>query len=264
MTDAAGATDPVLLVGAQRSGTTALALRLNEAFRDAGGLFTVNGKLPYYLRRWWGDPAAHRHLRADEVIHGLRRKPPFGPDADAFLARAEEALRRDAARCAAAGGGDGGGGLEGMRRLCREAYGVPRWGDKYNEYLLELDHLHALFPRATWIFLARDPSEVVASLLDWPGDRPWNPRDAGAAALKWAAWNGEWLRFRERVEPARRVELLYGDVAAGRRGALDDCLGLDLGPYMEGFFPRPRTGPPRLPPEAERTWARLAEICNPR
>lgn len=255
-------TDPILLVGAQRSGTTALASRLSRAIHDAGGVFTVNGKLPYYLRRWWGHTPAHRHLRADEVIHGLRRKPPFGEGVDAWLARTEEVLRETARACADGHGDAGGDPRADMRALCRRAYGAPLWGDKYNEYLLELDFLHDLFPRATWIFLARDPAEAVDSMLAWSGDRPWNPTGVAPAALKWSAWNQQWLAFRERVAPERRVELLYADVAAGRRGALDERVGLDLEPYMEGFTPRPRGRPGPLPAEAERTWERLREACG--
>lgn len=253
-------TDPVLLVGAQRSGTTALAARLSRAIHDAGGVFTVNGKLMYYLRRWWGDPPAHRHLRADEVIHGLRRRRAFGEGAEAWHARAEAVLR-DAAR-ARAHGNDAGDPRAAMADLCRRAYGAPLWGDKYNEYLLELDFLHGLFPHATWIFLARDPAEAVDSMLAWAGDRPWNPAEVRAAALKWSAWNGEWLAFRERVARERRVELLYADVAAGRRGGLDALLGLDLEPYMHDFTPRPRGHRGPLPAEAERTWERLREVCG--
>lgn len=256
--EAAGS-DPILLVGAQRSGTTALAARLSRAVHDAGGVFTVNGKLMYYLRRWWGDAPAHRHLRADEIIHGLRRKPAWGEGAQPWQARAEEALRQAAGAAAAEACGDP---LQEMRRLCRRAYGARLWGDKYNEYLLELDFLHDLFPRATWIFLARDPAEAVDSMLGWSGDRPWNPTGVAAAALKWSAWNAEWLAFRGRVAAERRVELLYEDVAAGRRGALDERLGIDLARYMEDFRPRPRGRPGALPEEAERTWQRLREVCR--
>jgi hypothetical protein len=254
-----GGTDPVLLVGAQRSGTTALGVRLSEAIRDAGGLFTVNGKLMYYLKRWCHEPE-HRHLRADEIIHGLQRREPLGTGVEAWQNRTEAVLREDAHACAATTDGDP---VERVRRLCRTAYGVPLWGDKYNEYLLDLEFLHTLFPNATWIFLARHPGEVVRSLLEWRGDRPWNPTTAAAAALKWDAWNSEWLRFRERLAPGQRIELLYEDLAAGRRGALDDRLGIDLGPYMAGFRNcfRPRISP--LPDEALRTWDSLCLVCAP-
>ncbi len=69
-------TDPILLVGPQRSGTTALGAALSDALAAVGGCFTVNGKLLYLLRRWWTDAdAAARHLRDDEVWHSLARIP---------------------------------------------------------------------------------------------------------------------------------------------------------------------------------------------
>jgi hypothetical protein len=252
-------TDPVLLVGTQRSGTTALGVRLNLAFRDAGGLFTVNGKLMYYLKRWWIDAPVHRHARADEVLHGLRRRAPLGEGIQAWMDRTETVLREQARRRADEGAGDV---LEAIRALCRSAYGVPLWGDKYNEYLLDLDFLHALFPCATWVFIARHPAEVVASMLSWSGDRPWNPVGAGAAALKWMAWNREWLRFRTALDPARRVELLYHEVAKGGHGRLSARLGMDLAPYMVDFVPRPCSTVHSIPWDVEETWEWVLQACR--
>src|SRR4051812_36557269 len=93
---------PVFLVGAQRSGTTALASCLSAAFARRGGTFTVNGKLLYVLSRWMRPEDLHgRHLRTDEMLHALRRRSVWGVGSEQWLERAESALRAAAADVAA-------------------------------------------------------------------------------------------------------------------------------------------------------------------
>ena len=248
-------TDPVLLVGAQRSGTTALGAAISNAIAAAGGCFTVNGKLPYLLRRWWTGPDAEaRHLRSDEVSHALRRVPPYGPGVDEWLAGADAALLAGAHRAAS---GTAAERIEDeVARVCAEAYGHGLcgdghlWGDKYNEYLLDLPWLNAVFPRARWVFLTREPAEAVASMLAWRHDKPWNPREVSAASAKWAYWTARWLLFRDAVPPERRCELDYGGLCgdpSGARGeALSEFLGLDTEPFLKDFR---RSGPERPVPE---------------
>jgi hypothetical protein len=228
------ADEPVLLVGAQRSGTTALAHALSASFSDRGGCFTVNGKLPYLLRRWWTrEDAQARHLRADEVAHGLERLPAQGVGAEAWLARARRALADSAARVAGAGVASG---VETeVRRVCSDAYNAAPWGDKYNEYLLDLRWLAHVWPNARWVFLGRDPHAVVASMLRWRRDKPWNPTSALAASEKWAAWNARWLDFRTELPPARRAELDYDRLCEGRAESLSELLDFEMSPYLTGF-----------------------------
>jgi hypothetical protein len=251
---------PILLVGAQRSGTTALGHALAQAIANAGGCFTVNGKLPYYLKRWWQDDPATRHARADEVSYALRRRKPGGPSADEWLVRTEEALIRSSERIAQNGNLD----LKSeMRRVCHEAYGkLLLWGDKYNEYLLDLDFLDELFPSAVWLFVGRHPAEVVDSMLRWTGTRPWNPVDVDAAAEKWAYWNEQWLYFRDRIPSDRRIELDYHNLGQSHRKTLDDVLGLTMEPYLVHYRPRMRAEAHAviLPVNAHRTWSRMLDL----
>jgi len=227
-------TDPILLVGPQRSGTTALAGALSEALAAAGGCFTINGKLLYFLRRWWMDTDADgQHLRSDEVSHSLRRIPAQGAGAAAWLERAHTALLASARR--AAGHGTELSARDEIRRICWEAYGASQWGDKYNEYLLDLGWLHATFPDARWIFLVRDPGETVASMLAWKRDKPWNPEGGPAASAKWADWTSRWLGFRDALPHHRRVELDYAELCAGRHRTLSEVVGVDLGPFLTNF-----------------------------
>lgn len=240
---------PVFLIGAQRSGTTALAAALSRAFAAAGGSFTVNGKLPYLLRRWWTqDDLGFQHLRADEVEHALRRVPVGGVDAEVWLDRASAALRASAVR-----------GAEmqravtvkdEVRLICEQAYGTQPWGDKYNEYLLELPWLSHVFPSARWIFLVREPSDVIASMLAWRREKAWNPLQASAAAAKWAAWNDCWLRFRGSLEPARTFEVGYEQLVGDRGRQLSEWLGLDVMRHLGEFDVRRYSGCIDLTPHA--------------
>jgi Sulfotransferase family len=240
---------PVFLVGAQRSGTTVLAIALSHAFAAAGGRFTVNGKLPYLLRRWWTqEDLEHQHLRADEVVHGLRRVPIAGVGASAWFDRTSVALRASAARAATLSASNT--VEEEVRLVCGEAYGAVPWGDKYNEYLLDLPWLHRVFPAARWIFIVREPADAIASMLGWRREKAWNPRDARAAAAKWTAWNQRWLDFRDSLELERAFEVGYEQLAGDGGRRLSDWLGLDLETHLSEFEVRRCRVRPELTPEA--------------
>jgi len=250
---------PVFLVGAQRSGTTALALALSQAFAADGGCFTVNGKLPYLLRRWCTrEDLEHWHLRADELEHALRRLSVGGVGADAWLDRASTTLRAHAARAAVAHGPTA--AEEEVRQICAGAYGVQPWGDKYNEYLLDLPWLDRVFPTARWIFVVREPADVVASMLSWRREKAWNPRETHAAARKWATWNERWLSFRDDPEPERIFEVGYEQLAAAGGERLSDWLGLDVAAHLSGFEIRRHGGGMNLSSDALYVRHSLAQI----
>ncbi|MFI9598022.1 sulfotransferase [Nonomuraea sp. NPDC052265] len=247
---------PLILLGAQRSGTTALASVLEAAFDAAGGLFTINGKLPYVLHRWCTEADVRgRHLRVDEMLHALRRRPPYGRGSARWLATVEDVLRAAAAEVAAGATGDA---LALRRDLVRRAYaGASRYGEKYNEYLLELDRLAETVPDAHWVLLVRHPAAVAASTLRWSGDRPWRPDGWAAALDKWAAWHEPWLWH----DHPHRTVVEYGRLCAGadlRR--LSQATGLDLAPYAGLIAERPPAEPPHaLPAHVERLWQELLD-----
>jgi hypothetical protein len=225
---------PVFLVGAQRSGSTALGIALSRAFASVGGCFTVNGKLPYLLKRWWTqDDLRSQHLRTDEVEHSLRRVPACGVNADAWLTRATKALRASATRAAqmqASASVE-----EEVRVICEQAYGAHPWGDKYNEYMLDLPWLSQVFPTARWIFIVREPADVIASMLAWSREKIWNPQEAHAATAKWSIWNDNWLRFRQSLPPDRVFEIGYEQLADDGCTRLSHWLGLDVAKYLDEF-----------------------------
>ncbi|GAA3171448.1 MULTISPECIES: sulfotransferase [Nonomuraea] len=245
---------PVLLFGAQRSGTTALATVLHGAFRAAGGIFTINGKLPYLLHRWCTQADVDgRHLRADEILHALDRKPPYLPP-DGWRERVETVVRAAAARVAEGAVTDA---AELRRQIIAAGYaGATRWGEKYNEYLLELDALAAGAPGARWVLLIRHPAAVAESTLRWGGDRPWRPGRREGVLRKWVAWHEGWLRH---PRSGDCLVLEYDRLCRGpdlRR--LAQVIGLDLAPYARDLVARP--GPPDgVPDDVERVWQALLD-----
>ncbi|WP_280265307.1 sulfotransferase [Nocardia wallacei] len=251
---------PVILLGAQRSGTTALASLLDAAFAATGGVFTINGKLPYVLHRWVTDSDLKaRHLRADEMISALRRKVPYGTHSEQWLATTETVLRDSAAEVA-------NGRVHDPVRLRREVIersyaGATRFGDKYNEYLLELDLLAESVPEAHWVLLIRHPEAVARSMLQWVGDRPWRPADREAALTKWVAWHEPWLAH-PRTRNSRLCTVVeYSDLCAGSGVArLGSAIEMDLMSYRENLTESTGAGDVQnLPPPVREVWSRLLE-----
>lgn len=252
---------PLLLLGAQRSGTTALAYALSRAFADAGGVFTVNGKLPYLLPRWTTDAdLSGRHFRADELAHALARKPPAGEGADRWLKGVDDVLRQAAAEVARGAHAEPGALA---RDIIARAYAPwPLWGDKYNEYLLDLPAVLRAVPGARLVLLVRHPLEAAASQLAWAGDRPWRPETVEDALAKWAAWHRPWFEVVPGLEPSRWLVVGYRALCDGRAAdRLAAFCGLDLDRYLSGLRARrPAPFNEELPPDIARLWRALSEM----
>jgi hypothetical protein len=199
----------VLVIGAQRSGTTLLG-RLLAEHQDV--FLTVNGKLLYYLITWiYRDPSDFpgRHLRLDEIAFGLRRKPILGVEPACAEEMAELLLR------------DFGPGRfydaeprEIVATIWKEVYSKLARnksiiGDKYNEYLLQFREIMELFPDARYIFIHRHPFEVAESMCRAFRGRPWAPDSTLTAIRKWTDWNIQWQHARQRIHHHRRFEVGY-------------------------------------------------------
>jgi hypothetical protein len=147
-----------------------------------------------------------------------------------------------------------------IRDVVARAYAPwPRWGDKYNEYLLDLPALLGAVPGARLILLVRNPLESAASSLEWTGDRPWRPETVEDALAKWAAWHTPWLEVVSGLEPGRWLVVGYRALCEGRAtGRLAAFCGLDLD--LTGL--RASRPPPagELPPDTAHLWRTLCEM----
>ncbi|MFF3174045.1 sulfotransferase [Streptomyces sp. NPDC057900] len=250
---------PVILLGSQRCGTTALAYAMNLAFHDAGGHFTVNGKLPYLLHRWLNrQDLADRHLRTDEILHALDRRPPDGSGVERWRDRVEQSLRAAARDVAEGACGDDPVDL--ARRILAETRGgLPHCGDKYNEYLLHLPWFGEVLPDARYVMLVRHPEEAAGSMLRWKGDRPYVPVTREAALAKWTAWNRHWLDFAPSVPAGNALVVEYHALCRGEETErLSRFTGLDLAPYLAGLKSRsPAADDDALPEDTASVWEAL-------
>jgi len=208
------ASAPVFLVGCQRSGTTALALHLQ---RHPALALTVNGKLLYLLIVWLLEQEAHAacgHVRLDEVAFAFGRKAPYN-----LSARTMQAIQAYLVRGAPGHLTAGCDPRAAIRAMLDDIYAIihpdaRRIGDKYNEYLLQLPAIHAIYPDARYIFVYRDPVDVAESMLRHFRGRPWAPLNVVQALDKWASWNARWLAMRGLLDPAYYIELCYEELVA--------------------------------------------------
>lgn len=255
------ANPPLLLLGSQRSGTTALAYALSNAFAAAGGIFTVNGKLMYYLHRWLtNDDLQFRHFRVDEILYSMMRRAPGGVGIERWLKQVERVLRQVAAEVA---DGQHDDALALGRRIVTESYADwLRWGDKYNEYLHHLSYLNGLVPDARYILLYRTPYESAVSALEWTGDRPWRPSTIDGNLEKWAAWHTDVLQLFETLPRNRYLVIEYHNLCAGEETKrLSEFIELDLEPYLRDYTPRRKlVNHPPYPTHVQDVWNRLQAL----
>lgn len=222
-------TRPLIVLGAQRSGTTIVA-RLLADHPDV--FLTVNGKLLYYLIAWVyrsGEARPGLHLRLDEIVHSLGRKPIMGVPPETV-----EGMLRTLATEFKPERFAGASAAEIVRTIWSEtcapfAEECSVVGDKYNEYLLQLREIRELYPEARFLFLHRDPYAVGESMIRAFRGRPWAPVTPSVALTKWAEWNQQWLAVRGEIDPANRLEVAYEDVVADARQAFASiCRFLDI------------------------------------
>lgn len=205
---------PVFMVGPQRTGSTLVGRILASA---PGAAFTVNGKLLYQLMHWVRDGVDRQderaHLRADEILHALRRKPILGvPDdfVDTIAAPALEGLARDLAEDPAAARDRKAVIRDGMRRAYSRLNPAPAfWGDKYNEYVLSLDEIRDIYPRARFVATSREAEAAARSMLLAFQARAWCPRDLAGAIGKHEAWRVRWRAFAEGLPDGQALEIDY-------------------------------------------------------
>jgi hypothetical protein len=74
--------------------------------------------------------------------------------------------------------------------LCTELMktkGKLKWGDKTPHYILKLEQLVDLYPKAKYLYIVRDGRDVALSLLK----KPWGPNNVYKCAEQWAEANNK-------------------------------------------------------------------------
>jgi len=225
------ADSPVFVTGVQRSGTTLLG-RIVASHPEAS--LTVNGKILYSLLHWFRPTSPSRcellHARIDEVLHALARKPILGVPDDFLAAIAAPALRGWAHDLAAGRFGEAGRDVD-VDAAVRDALARvhARWnpeaaffGDKYNEYMLVLDDVLRVYPRARFVVMVRSPIEVAESMVRAFAGRPWCPPDVASAVKKWTAWTAEWERVKRTLAEGQWLEVPFERLTLEPEAALGE------------------------------------------
>ncbi|TDD96786.1 sulfotransferase family protein [Actinomadura rubrisoli] len=218
--------DPfVLIVGAERSGTTVLrgmldchselavlyeshvVTELDAAFvrRDDGTLNVDAFAKAFIEHRWF----KRWELSENEVVTGLRAADPI------FYADAIRSLFALYAR------------LRGKRL----------YGDKSPSYIFRMTHIAERFPEARFVHLVRDGRDAARSLQQ----APWGPDDFAGAVRYWRDWLEAGLRAGHRLGPQRYMESRYERLVAEPEETLSEIcefLGLNYESRMLGFHRR--------------------------
>lgn len=213
-----GAPPPApFVVGVGRSGTTLLRLMLDA--HPALAIGPETQFVPELIDR------AEQGAGATELVETIvsaRTWADFDLDPVALRERA------------AASGGDAAGVLRAFYRLCAEARGKPRWGEKTPGYVKRMRPIAGVLGEARFVHLIRDGRDVALSR-----------RARGMGEGKPIAATAE--LWRRRIENARRqakrlggryLELRYEDLIADPEASLRrvcELIELDYDPAMLSY-----------------------------
>jgi hypothetical protein len=254
----------VFLTGCQRSGTTALAVALSAAYERDGRLFTVNGKLPYVLHRWLSQSDIDgMHLRCDEIIHALRRRNPYGTAAELWLESASTALCAHAERLARDDPSLPRGIDDLAVRIMADSYGADGgWGDKYNEYMTDLDALRPLLPNVKVLLLVRHPIQVAESMLAWLPRRAWCPTTSESVQVKWTRWHEQFFSH-PLLGSIPLLVVDYAELATVQVShRISDFCRLNTAIEQGALRPRHAAIVQSPLPPADRLWSRLRQLAD--
>lgn len=199
---------PIFLISLPRSGSTLLQRML------ATGDAVAGANEPWFMLPLWAmrqRPAAragYSHQTAVDAFNDLLANLPDG-DATYRLAVSEFALR-----------------IYGEL-----AKGRPYFLDKTPRYYLMVDFLRQVFPEARFIFLARNPLSVLASIIQtwYKGHFMWFDH--------WIDWKQGHACMAEAIRSRRDGDLVvhYEDLVSNPQATLEtlcDGLGIDFDPAM--------------------------------
>jgi len=219
---------PVIMIGAERSGTTLVMAMLGCHPRIA-----VPEVVWYYPRfrpylYSYGDLSKEANLRtlAEEMVFGL--KTPFwgmkvNPRTivDEIMADLQERSFAGIYRAM-------------LERYARSVGNKPRWGEKTPHNLFFIKEITEDFPSAQFIFITRDGRDASADYLD----SAFGPTNIFCAAESWALCQNAVRPWREKLRAEQWLDLRYEDLVRDPAGVLRTVcrfLGEDYAPQMLEF-----------------------------
>jgi len=226
------ASDPLVLVGLPRSGSTLLTSLLNKNSE----LYLLNDL--YYLQQVDAANAWHRLTRDDAEslvstledvitrrsgVHGgrtLANSAPLDPDA---LRAVQRYLRADGLPRE-----HWAGLLQAAVRFAAQQAGKRLWGYNTPQDCLHLDRLFEAFPDVRVIFLMRDPRAVMRSYKAEPDHENPGQYHPLAQSLAWGAAASAY-RQAAQAHPAQVLLIRYEDLVSDTAGVLariGDFLGV--------------------------------------
>lgn len=208
---------PVFIFGAGRSGTTLLQ-RLLNSYPDTliwGEHAGVLQQLAQGFFRGVDDPNLFRHARPlEQVLIGTDARESWQAWMTWFSADRWTAVFRTMVDTLFRPGGLPGKTYWGFKDI--------RYGERPADRTLEL--LHALFPEAVFVFIVRDPRNVIASRRrTWGGLRSFGALQDAAALWEsryrsYLAWHRDsvvqsfWIRYEDLIEQRGEILALLGHI----------------------------------------------------
>ena len=193
-------TQPLILLGVSRSGTTLLRVVLDRS----PGLAIPDESffVPLLARRNGPMIDAERFLDDVSRIPTIR---DWGLTPADISGRVRSGMRI-------------GDAIAAVFEAYADAAGKPRWGDKTPMYMRHLALLEELFPNAQYVHLIRDGRDAALSFLEMPEGtftRTWaHPRTPAQFACLWRKEVGDARALGRRVGPTRYLEVRYEELVA--------------------------------------------------
>src|SRR5262245_13965194 len=220
---------PVIMIGAERSGTTLVMAMLGCHPRIA-----VPEVVWYYPRFrpylfTYGDLSKEEHLRtlADEMVFGL--KTPFWGMKVNVRTIVDEIMSDLRERSFA------GIYCAMIERFARASSNKPRWGEKTPHNLFFVKEILEDFPNAQCICITRDGRDAAADYLE----SSFGPTNALAAAESWKLCQNAVEPWRKSLSSSQWMDLKYEELVRDPTAVLRrtcDFLGEDYVPEMLSFF----------------------------
>ena len=193
-------TEPLILLGVSRSGTTLLRVILDRS--PGVAIPDESFFLPLLARRHG------RTIDAECFLDDVSRIPTIR---DWGVSVADVARR-------VRSGMFTGEAVAAIYEAYADAAGKPRWGDKTPMYMRHLALLEALFPNAQYVHLIRDGRDAALSFVQMPEGtftRTWaHPRTPAQFACLWRREVADARALGRRVGEARYREVRYEELVA--------------------------------------------------